>query len=183
MAVCLLWRGMLNDTGLINECIVSVGHLVGAEWIGPAWLSSTAWAKPAIMMMTLWSGIGGVNMILYIAALQAISKEYYEAAAMDGAGWWHQFWHITWPLVTPTTFFIMVISVIAGFQGGFMAAYTMTQGGPAGATTTLEYYIYNNAYQWLKMGYASAIAWILFLFVFIVTMVNWKYGGKRVNCC
>ena len=120
-------------------------------------------------------------MILYLAALNGIPKTLYEAAEIDGAGGWHKFWAITFPLITPTTFFISIMSIIGGFQGGFMSAYIMTGGGPAGATTTINYYIYNNAYQWFKMGYASSIAWFLFLVILGVTMINWRYGGRVVH--
>lgn len=120
-------------------------------------------------------------MILYLAALQNIPPHLVEAAEIDGAGPLRKFWHITWPLVSPTTFFIIVMSVIAGFQGGFDFAYVMTDGGPAGATTTLMFNIYNYAFRWYQMGYASAMAWIIFLLVFVFTIINWKYYGKRVH--
>lgn len=176
VALCLLWRWLYNpDFGLINTFLARVGIR------GPEWLSSTKWAKPAIAFMGLWGGLGGFTTILYLAALQGVPRHLYEAADVDGANPWQKFRYITLPSITPTTFFIFVMSVIGGFQGGFMSAYIMTGGGPAGATTTIDYYIYNNAYQWFKMGYASAIAWVLFIFVFIATLLNWKYGGKRVK--
>jgi multiple sugar transport system permease protein len=84
-------------------------------------------------------------------------------------------------MISPTTFFIAIMGVIIGFQGGFMAAYIMTGGGPAGSTTTIEYYIYNNAYRWFQMGYAASIAWVLFIFVFLVTLINWRFGGRAVH--
>ncbi len=176
VALCMLWRWIYNpDFGLLNSFLAKVG--IG----GPEWLSSTVWAKPALMIMGLWTSMGGYNMILYLAGLQGISPELYEAADIDGASGWQKFWNVTWPMLTPTTFFIFVMSVIGGFQGGFQAAYIMTGGGPAGATTTISYYIYNNAYQWFKMGYAASIAWFLFLVILIVTLFNWKYGGKVVH--
>jgi len=177
VASCLLWRWLYNpDFGLINAVIAKLGDIIHLPLQGPDWLSSTAWAKPALMIMGLWGAIGGYNMILYLAALQGVPQFLYEAAEIDGANGWQKFWNITFPMITPTTFFIFVMSVIAGFQGGFMAANIMTGGGPAGATTTLSYYIYNNAYQWFKMGYAASIAWFLFLLVFVVTLFNLKYG-------
>jgi multiple sugar transport system permease protein len=125
--------------------------------------------------------MGGYNMVLYLAGLQGIDPELYEAAGIDGANKWQKFWNVTWPMLTPTTFFIFIMSMMGGFQGGFDAAYVMTGGGPAGSTTTIMYYIYNNAFQWFKMGYAAAIAWVLFILVFIVTLINWKVGGKLVH--
>lgn len=176
VALYMLWRWIYNaEFGLLNTLLTKIGI------DGPAWLSSTAWAKPALMIMGFWAGIGGYNMILYLAGLQGIDPELYEAASIDGASPWQKFWNVTWPMLSPTTFFIFVMSMIGGFQGGFQAAYIMTGGGPAGATTTISYYIYNNAYQWFKMGYAASIAWVLFIMVFSVTLFNWRVGGRIVH--
>ncbi len=182
VALCFLWKWLYStDLGLINVGIARFGRLFGLSLQGPAWLTSTTWAKPALMAMTFWGAIGGTNMILYMAALSGVPKHLYEAAELDGAGGWQKFRHITWPMVSPTTFFISIMSVIGGFQGGFMQAYTMTEGGPAGATTTIELYIYRMAYEAFHMGYASAIAWVLFVIVLAITLLNWKYGGRRVT--
>jgi multiple sugar transport system permease protein len=173
----VLWRWIYNpDYGLINMMLRAVGIQ------GPLWLQSIAWAKPALMFMGFWTAVGGHNMILYLAALQGVSPELYEAADIDGANPWQKFWAITWPLVSPTTFFILTMSVIGGLQGGFEQAFVMTRGGPAGATTTISYYIYNQAFAWNHMGYAAAIAWVLFAAVFVVTLLNWRFGGKVVHC-
>ena len=176
VAMYMLWRWIYNpDFGLLNTLLANIGI------DGPDWLSSTAWAKPALMIMGFWAGIGGYNMILYLAGLQGVDLELYEAADIDGASPWQKFCSVTWPMIGPTTFFIFVMSMIGGFQGGFEAAYIMTGGGPAGATTTISYYIYNNAYQWFKMGYAASIAWFLFILVFCITIFNWRVGGKIVH--
>lgn len=176
VALYMLWQWIYNpDVGLLN---VLLGHL-GID--GPRWLQDPFWAKPALILMGIWTGAGGYNMILYLAALQGIPPHLYEAAEIDGAGAWQRFRHITWPMVSPTTFFISIIGVIGGFQGNFESVYVMTQGGPAGSTTTLSFYIYNNAYELYHMGYAAAVAWFLFLVVFLITMVNWRYGGKLVQ--
>jgi multiple sugar transport system permease protein len=172
----LLWRWIYNpDYGLINTVL----RAVGIE--GPKWLQSITWAKPALMFMGFWTVVGGYNMILYLAALQGVSRELYEAADIDGANPWQKFWAITWPLVSPTTFFIFTMSIIGGLQGGFEQALVMTGGGPAGATTTIGYYIYNHAFAWSHMGYAAAIAWVLFAAVFVVTLLNWRFGGRVVH--
>ena len=172
----LLWRWIYNpDYGLINAVL----RAVGIE--GPKWLQSITWAKPALMFMGFWTVVGGYNMILYLAALQGVSPELYEAADIDGGNPWQKFWAITWPLVSPTTFFIFTMSIIGGLQGGFEQALVMTGGGPAGATTTIGYYIYNHAFAWNHMGYAAAIAWVLFAAVFAVTLLNWRFGGKIVH--
>jgi len=182
VAVCLLWRWILNpDFGLLNVLLTNISTFFHFDFTPPLWLMDTTWAKPALMVMGLWGGIGGMNMILYLAALQNVPKELYEAAEIDGAGAWTKFRTVTVPFISPTTFFITIMSIIGGFQGGFMQAYVMTGGGPAGATTTIEYYIYSNAYEWFKMGYASSIAWFLFVVIFIVTLINWRFGGKRVH--
>lgn len=182
VALLLLWRWIYNsDYGLLNAFLTRAFDLFHLNIQPPNWLSDPRWAKPALILMGFWGAIGGTNMILYLAALQGVPLELYEAAEIDGANGWRKFWAVTMPYLSPTTFFISIMSVIGGFQGGFMAANVMTQGGPAGATTTLEYYIYNNAYVWFKMGYASSIAWVLFLIVFAVTLINWRFGGKLVS--
>jgi len=179
VAVYMLWSQLYQpDFGLINSLLGTVGIE------GPRWLEDPHWAKPSLILMSVWAGMGGVNMILYLAGLQNIDPELYEAAEMDGASNWQKFRYITVPLLTPTTFFILITSTIAGLQGGFETAYIMTEGGPFtphGETTTIGYYIYTSAYQFLKMGYAAATAWVLFMIVFVLTMINWRYGGKRVE--
>lgn len=174
VAIALLWRWIYNpDFGLFNSFLGWFGIK------GPNWLSDTLWAKPALMIMGLWGGTG-YSMLLYLAGLQGISEEFYEASRIDGASKWQQFWYITFPLLSPVHFFMLIMGVIGGFQA-FGSMYVMTGGGPAGSTTTIAYYIYNNAFQWFKMGYASAIAWILFLMAFVVTIFQWKFVGKRVH--
>lgn len=144
----------------------------------PNWLGAYHWAKPAIMLMGLWSAIGSGNMLLYLSGLSNISPELYEAADIDGASSRQRFWHITWPQLAPITFFIFVMSVIGGLQGGFETARTMTQGGPAGSTTTLSYFIYSEGFQTGRLGYASAASWALFVMVFVATIINWKFGNQ-----
>ncbi|MBN1897199.1 MAG: sugar ABC transporter permease [Spirochaetes bacterium] len=175
IAVALLWRWIYNpDFGLLNSFL----RMLGFRNV-PQWLASTSWSKPAIMLMSIWRW-AGYNMILYLAALQGIPPQLYEAASIDGANTWRKFWHITFPMLGPTNFFIVVMSIIGTFQT-FGEIYVMTGGGPAGSTTTIVYYIYNNAFQWFKMGYASAIAWFLFLVMFLVTLAQWKYAGQKVE--
>lgn len=179
VALAILWRGMFNpELGLVNSIISGMGELLHLPLAGPYWLTSIFWSKPALMVVMLWMFIGGFNMILYLAALQNISKEMYDAAEIDGANNWQKFWAVTWPMISPTTFFITIMSIIGGFQGGFLLAYMMTGGGPAGSTTTLEFYIFNNLYVFQHAGYAASIAWVLFIMVFIVTLIYWRYGGK-----
>jgi len=175
VAVALVWRWIYNsDFGLLNSFL---------HWIGiktpPQWLSSTIWSKPALMIVSIWQGTG-YNMLLYLAALQGIPQELYEAASIDGASWWDSFKNVTWPMLSFVNFFIIITSIISGFQA-FGVQYVMTEGGPAGSTTTIVYYIYNNAFQWFKMGYASSIAWVLFIMMFGVTLIQWKAMEKKTH--
>ena len=147
----------------------------------PDWLNRYAWAKPALMIMALWAAIGSNNMLLYLAALTGVPQQLYEAAEIDGAGRFARFWHVTWPQLAPTTFFIVVMATIYGLQGGFEMARTMTEGGPAGATTTLSYFIYTEGFETGRLGFASAVAWALFVLVFAITLFNWTFGNRYVN--
>ena len=120
-------------------------------------------------------------MILYIASIANIPQDLYEAADIDGAGTVGKFWHITVPSVAPTTFFIAIMATIGGLQGGFQFARIMTNGGPAGTTTTLAYYIYTKGFVQQELGYAAAVSWVLFIIVFALTLVNWKYGNRKME--
>ncbi|MEM1027137.1 MAG: sugar ABC transporter permease [Planctomycetota bacterium] len=168
----------LNLPGFV-ETAISSGKETYIE--PPGWLTNPDFAKPALMIMGFWAAIGSNNMILYLAALTNVPGELYEAADIDGARPIQRFWNITWPQLAPTTFFIFVMSTIGGLQGGFEMARVMTQGGPDGATTTLSYYIYQEGFETGRLGYASTLAWTLFLLVFSVTLFNWKFGNKYVN--
>ncbi len=138
VAICLVWQWVYNPSfGLLNSLIARIGDILNIKLQGPNWLGEYAWAKPSLMIMGIWTVIGGHNAILYLAALQNIPKDFYDAAAIDGASLWQKFWSITWPMIGPTTFFITIMSVIFGFQSGFMQAYIMTRGKPNGATRTL----------------------------------------------
>ncbi|NUQ70262.1 MAG: sugar ABC transporter permease [Chthonomonadales bacterium] len=177
VAVLVLWKWLYNtDLGLINTILSRAGVEHPPDWLG-----SSSWSKPALMLMGLVMGVGGTSMILYLAALQGVPRDLYEAAEIDGASGFQQFLRITWPLIAPTTFFLGIMSIIGGFQGGFMQAYVMTGGGPAGSTTTMEYYIYQKAFTVFNMGYASAIAWVLFVIILGFSLATWKYGGRSVQ--
>jgi len=177
IALYILWQALYNpDVGLINRVL---SYLMID---GPNWLGDPRWAKPAFIITGFWQNLGGLTMLLYLAALQGIPEQLYEAAEIDGASAWQRFWKITWPMVSPTTFFVLTMGIIRGFQGGFQQAYIMTRGGPAGATTTIDYFIYNQAFfQEQRMGYASAAAWVLFVIILAASLVQWKYGQKRVH--
>jgi multiple sugar transport system permease protein len=138
-------------------------------------------ARDAIIYMGIWIAVGGNNMLLYLAGVTNIPQELFEAAQIDGAGAWATFRHVTWPQLAPTTFFIVVMSFIGGLQGGFEQARVLTNGGPAMTTTTLSYYIYTKAFEEFQIGYASAISWVLFVVIAVVTLVNWKYGSRETT--
>ncbi|MFA6293480.1 MAG: sugar ABC transporter permease [Victivallales bacterium] len=191
---CPIWHGigtgfMISMVSLVPMFIligfaVALANLPALSSDGlqpPDWLTSYNWAKPAIMLMGLWGAIGSNNMLLYLAGLSNVPPELEEAADIDGASSFQKFWHVTWPQLAPITFFIVVMTVIGGLQGGFEMARTMTQGGPAGSTTTLSYFIYSEGFTTGRLGYSSAISWVLFAMVFSITMFNWKFGSKYVN--
>jgi len=189
IAIYMVWKMLLTyepNVGILNGLLWYIYNLLGipveqAASMLPGWLIDASWAKPALIIMFVWASVGGFNMILYLAGLQNISPELYEAADMDGAGWWSQLRHITVPQLAPTTFFILVTSIIGGLQGGFEAAYVMTGGGPEGSTTTVSYYIYTQAYEQLEVGYAATISMALFFLIFVATLINWRYGGQRLE--
>ena len=165
VAVALLWSWLFNPRyGLVNYGLAKLGIA------GPGWLFDKDWAMPAIVLTSVWKDLGFV-MVLFLAGLQAIPREVYEAASLDGAGAWQQLRSITLPLLAPTTFFVSVISIVNSFQV-FPQVWVMTEGGPAGATTVLVERIVKHAFSYGEMGYAAAISWVLFALVFAVTAVQ-----------
>lgn len=185
------WRASLIRLVLfgIPVAILAIAALSWRQWVtacaagldAPDWLGDYHWAKPALMIMILWISAGSTNMLLYFAALTTVPGELYEAADIDGASRVQRFWNVTWPQLAPITFFIAIMSVIGGLQGGFEMARTMTNGGPGGATTTLSYFVYIEGFQTGRLGLASAIAWCLFVLVFVVTLFNWRFGSRMTN--
>lgn len=167
VAVALLWSWLFNPRfGLINYLL----SLIGVA--GPGWLFDARWAMPAIILTSVWKDLGFV-LVLFLAGLQAIPQDYYEAAALDGAGRFRQLWAITLPLLAPTTFFVTIISLINSFQV-FDQVWVMTEGGPAGATTVLVEQVVKHAFRYGEMGYAAAISWVLFAIVFVVTLIQFR---------
>ncbi|OOE13183.1 carbohydrate ABC transporter permease [Fictibacillus arsenicus] len=175
VAVYLLWMQLLSpSTGLVNTALSWFGIK------GPAWLFNPDWTKPALILMKLWSVGGG--MLLYLASLQGVPKTMYEAADIDGAGSLQKFFYITIPMITPVIFFDVVTSLIGGFQI-FQEAYVMTENGDGGPINSLLFYnlhMWNNAFEMFNMGYASSMAWVLFVIVMILTVLNLKLGKKWV---
>jgi len=162
--VALLFIWILNpEFGVVNNLLRAIG-----VQNPPQWLFSQEWVIPALVLLSLW-GVGGA-MIIYLAGLQGIPQHLYEAAEIDGAGWWAKFVNVTVPMVSPVIFFNVIISVIGAFQI-FTPVFIMTQGGPANASLVYVYYLYNNAFRWFKMGYASALAWLLFFVIMALTLL------------
>lgn len=163
VAVAALWGWIYNpDYGPLNKLL----SLVGIQ--GPQWLASTSWALPALIIMSLWA-VGG-SMVIYLSALQQVPTMLYESARIDGANRLRQHLSVTFPMISPVIFFMLVNGIIGSFQV-FTQAYVLTSGGPANATLFFVLYLYNNAFSYFKMGYASALAWALFVFIGIVTLL------------
>ncbi len=175
VAVALVWRWIFNyDFGLLNSFL----YMIGIQ-DPPNWLGSTRWALVSVIIMSIWQQVG-YSMVLFLAGLQGVPQQLYEAAKIDGAGLWARFFFITLPMLSATTFFVLVIGVINSFQV-FDQAFIMTQGGPANATNTIVYNIYQNAFQFFNMGYASAMAWVLFAIIFVVTLMQFRLQQRWVN--
>jgi len=173
VANALVWRLMLAPTGVINS-------LLGFFYIpGQNWLGSQQLAMPAIIVMSVWQGFG-YNMLVFSAGLRAIPRSLYEAAMLDGAKPVSRFWRITLPLLTPSIFFGTVMTFITSFQL-FVQPYILTAGGPGVSTTSVVYYLYNNGFQYFKMGYASAIGWVLFMIIMAATALQFFFQKRLVR--
>lgn len=179
VAVSVLWLWIFNpEVGLLNGAL----EKLGIE--GPLWLQSETWAKPALILMSLW-GIGG-GVIIFLSALQGVPQELYEAAELDGASPHRKFFHVTLPMISPAIFFSLIMSIIGSFQV-FTQAFVMTssaqpgsEGGPNNATLFFVLYLYKKAFQEFKMGYASSLAWALFIVILIFTVVQMKLSKRWV---
>lgn len=178
VAASILWLWLLNpDYGLVNK---SLGAL--SISVTPAWLNDRNWAKPSFILMDLWSVGGG--MIIYLAALQSVPQHLYEAAELDGANGWNRLRHVTLPAISPVLFFHLILGMIGTFQY-FTQAFIMTgangsMGGPANSTLFYAVYLYQNAFQYFRMGYACAMAWVLFLLTLIATFVVFRTSARWV---
>ena len=174
VAIALVWKWLYSPQyGLVNWAL----GLIGIK--GPAWLSDPHWAMPAQFFTSWWKG-AGYNMLILLAGLQGIPEIYYEAASIDGANWWQKFRHVTLPLLTPTIYFVVVMTFIGSF-GVFSQIYIMTEGGPGQATTTLIYYLFQNAFKYFDVGYANVLAIAFFIVVFVFTMVQTQLQKRWVH--
>ncbi len=172
IAVAIIWQWLLNkDFGLINTLLIKFG-LAPVDWLGTPLM-----AKISIVLMSIWKGLG-YNILIYLAALQGIPDELYEAAHLDSATSWRRFVHITLPLLGPAHLFLFITGFISTFQL-FGPIYVMTQGGPLKGTWSIVYEIWWKAFREFRMGYAAALSWILFAIIFVVTLLQWRYAERK----
>ena len=172
VAVSLLWIWLFNSRfGLINFLLRSIGLP------GPGWLVDPIWAKPAFILMSVW-GVGG-TVVIFLAGLQGVPRSLYEAAEIDGANTLQRLRHVTIPLMTPVIFFNMIVGIIGSFQV-FTAAYVITQGGPQYSTLFYVLYLFRQGFRLLRMGYAAAMAWILFIIIVVLTLIQLRLSTKWV---
>ena len=175
VATGLVWLWILDPHfGIVNQLLAMV-HLPQ-----PGWASSPEWAMPAVVLTFTWREVGFFT-VIYLAALQGIPLQYREAAQIDGAGPWQVFRRITLPLLMPTTLFVLVMGTIRATQLSFGLIYVMTGGGPVDATNVIVLYLYQQAFEFFKMGYASAVAYVLFAFTFVLTLIQFKVLGRRAE--
>jgi len=175
VAVAIVWMIVLQPKfGPVNQFLRAIG-IVNV----PNWLADVKWALPSLIAMYIWQNLG-YNMIVYIAGLSSISPDLYEAAEVDGAGPIKKFFHITVPMIAPTTFFLVIMGIINSFKV-FDQVQVLTQGGPGSSTAVLSLYIYRQAFRFYNMGYASAAAWIMFIIIFIITLIQMRGQRKWVT--
>ena len=173
VAIAMVWRWIYNtEFGVLNAFLGSLG-------INPVnWLGDPVLAMPAVILMSIWRS-AGFNTVLFLAGLQGVPQEYYEAAEIDGASKWDRFVHITLPLISPTTFFVVVNGLIGSWQV-FDQVYILTRGGPLLSTVTVVYLIYSNGFEWYKTGYAAAMAYGLFLIIIALTAIQFRLQKRWV---
>ncbi len=171
VATAYLWILLLQPNGLINQFL----GIVGID--GPNWLTSSTWAMPALILMSFW-GLG-TTMIIYLAALQGIPQHLYEAASVDGAGVLRKMWHVTVPMMTPAIFLTAVLQIIGSWQV-FTQALIVTNGGPRDSTLFILLHLYRTGFEYFQMGYASAIAWVLFMIILLFTILQFGVARRWV---
>jgi multiple sugar transport system permease protein len=181
VASSMLWLWIFNGQyGLLNYILTPLLGLFGAK--PPIWLADPNWAKPALVLMSLW-GVGN-SMIIFLAGLQDVPKELYESAEIDGAGPWRKFWHITLPCISPVIYFNVLMGIIGAMQV-FTQAFIMSggtdDGSPARSTLFYALYLFGQAFYQLRMGYASAMAWILFLLIVALTWLATRISAKHIH--
>jgi len=175
VAAAMLWVWILQpDVGIVNNMI---RMLFGVR--GPGWMISTTWAFPSLLMISLWTGIGSQRMLIFLAGLQGVPQELYDAVLVDGANWFQKTWHVTIPMITPTIFFNVVLGIIGSLQV-FGLAFVATGGGPAYTTYFYALHLYYTAFRSYDMGYGSALSWILFIVLIVLTLVQMNLSTRWV---
>ena len=173
VAVSMVWLWIFNpDMGILNNFLTAIGFNNP-----PLWLADPAWSKPALVIMRVWQ-MCGYYMLMFLAGLQTIPESLYEAAEVDGASVWQKFIRITVPMLSNTTFVVAILLVIEAFNM-FESIFIMTQGGPLGSTSTIMYYIYEQGFTNYNMGYASALAWIFFAIVMVITLIQYRFRNEQ----
>jgi multiple sugar transport system permease protein len=174
VALAILWKWLLNpEQGMVNWLL----SLVGIP--GPAWLTSREWAIPALVLVALWASVGGGRMVIFLAGLQGVPRELYESAELDGANALQRFRHITVPMISPTILFNLILGVIGSFSV-FSISYVATEGGPNYATWFYMLHLYYNAFDFFQMGYASALAWIFFVIIVVMSLIQIRLSKRWV---
>jgi len=178
VVVAIIWKWLFDpDVGLINYILYSL-HFPYSHWL--EWLRDPkGGALLAVLIVGIWKRIG-YNAVIFLAGLQNIPRRYYEAATLDGVGTLSRFRYITIPLLSPTTFFVVVLQVISAFRV-VVSVFVMTRGGPAKSTNVLVYYLYDTAFHYFRMGYASSIAYVVFMLILVFTLLQFKFGEKTVH--
>jgi len=170
VAGAIVFRLLLSTNGPVNQLLGEITSLFGIPFTAPNWLGSTQYSKWSVVTLTLWKNTG-FTMVVYLAALQGVPQELYDAANTDGANAWQRFWNVTLPLISPTTFFLLILQLIGAFQI-FTEPFVMTRGGPANSSLSVVQYIYYAAFRDIRMDKASAMAWFLFVFIFLFTLLQ-----------
>jgi len=166
VAAAVLWVWILQpDVGIVNSLLRSIGIN------GPEWMASPTWAMPSLALIALWTGIGSIRMLIFLAGLQGVPQELYDAASVDGVNWWQKIWHVTIPMISPTILLNLILGIIGSLQV-FGLAFVTTAGGPAYATYFYALHLYQTAFRSFDMGYGSALAWFLFVAILVLTLIQ-----------
>lgn len=179
VAAALIFQWMFDrNYGVASAVLWGLVERWDVPLTPPDWLNHPGWAKAAVVILTLWKNVG-FSTIIFLAGLQSIPRDLHEAAAIDGASAWQRFWNITLPMLSPTTFFVFIVLCIGAFQL-FGESFILTRGGPGYATMTVVQYIYQSAFEFFRMGRASAVAWALFAAIFCFTLIQWRLQKRWV---
>jgi multiple sugar transport system permease protein len=175
VAAAMLWLWILHpDVGIVNSSLKA--------WLGirgPDWLASSSWALPSLVIISLWTGIGSIRMLIFLAGLQGVPQELYDASVVDGANWWQKIRHVTLPMISPTILLNLILGIIGSLQV-FGLAFVTTGGGPAYATYFYGLHLYETAFRSFDMGYGSALAWFLFTLILVLTLVQISLSRRWV---